>query len=119
LNNLNEQIQIAEGAEPEPALVFFLPRGGQSQPLPRTQYTCDHPGYNEIDDCEEEFIYNMTHDEKWHSNDNLENQFLRINGPSVEFSQNYSQNSMMFSNRQDDDSRDYKQEANKCQQLLE
>jgi len=33
-----------------------------------------------------------------------------MNGPSVEFSQNYSQNSMMLSHRQDDDSREYKRD---------
>jgi len=31
--------------------------------------------------------------------------FMQFNGPSIEFSQNHSQNSMMMSHRQDEDSR--------------
>jgi hypothetical protein len=40
--------------------------------------------------------------------------FLQVVGNSVDFSQNFSQNSMMMaSNRQDDDSRDYRLEGDK------
>lgn len=54
----------------------------------------------------------MTHDKEWNSNDNIENQFIKMNGPSIEFSQNYSQSSsMMYSHRQDDDSREYRRDA--------
>jgi hypothetical protein len=45
---------------------------------------------------------------------------MHVNGPSVEFSQNYSQNSMMLSHKQDEESRDYKLDHNnKYLKLLE
>lgn len=55
----------------------------------------------------------MANDDKWNSNDNIEKEFIQINGPSVEFSQNYSQSSMMLSHRQDEDSRDYKRDGDR------
>ena len=70
--------------------------------------SCPSQGYNEIEECEANFIEKMNSDEQWGSNDNYENQFMRINGPSVEFSQNFSQNSVNLSGRHFDDSRDYK-----------
>jgi chromosome segregation ATPase len=47
--------------------------------------------------------------EDWRSPDHVDTHFMPFNGPSVEFSQNFSQNSLMLSHRQDEDSRDYNQ----------
>ena len=65
-----------------------------------------------------EFAINIPQEDKsWQSNDNI--QFFKIEGPCAQLSQNFSQSSMLYSHRHDDDSRDYKNDSKDYKPLLQ